>query len=174
MGYFKSYLFLLVIVLLFALFQSIVVLMREPSWVMKGIAAIVLVTVIYLGSFRNTYLPFLGPTVLPQSLLKEPGKVAKTGATHVTLFANVPDNTKVIYWAAKSSQDIIFEDPYVAYEDYTNAGVTLVKNKQANLIIDCPSSYKIPSGKTLSPHVHYRIVYPNGILGSVQTLYVKC
>lgn len=174
MGYFKSYLFLVVIVLLFALFQSIVLLIRDPSWVMKVIAAVVLVVVVYLGSFRNTYLPFLGPTVLPQSLLKAPGTVAKTGATQVTLFADVPDNTKVVYWAAKTSQDIIFEDPFVAYEGYTNAGIALVKNKQANLVIDCPSSYKIPSGKTLPPHVHYRIVYPNGILGSVQTLYVNC
>lgn len=174
MGYFKSYLFLLVIVFLFALFQSIMVLMSNPSWAMKGIAAVILVTVIYLGSFRNTYLPFLGPTVLPQSLLKETSTVAKTGATQVTLFANVPDDTKVLYWAAKSSKDIIFENPYLAYDSYTNAGIAVVKNKQANLVIDCPSSYKVPTGKTLSPHVHYRIVYPNGILGSVQTLYVNC
>lgn len=174
MGYFKSYMFLIALILLFALYQSIVVIMYDASWWMKVMAGVVLVAIVYVGSRRNTYLPFLGPTVIPQSLLKEAGRVAKTGETQTTLFVNVPDGTKVAYWAAKQSEDVIFPDPYVAYEDYTNAGIALVKNKQAVLVIDCPSSYKVPGGKTLKPHVHYRIMYPNGIMGSVQTLYVQC
>lgn len=172
MGYFKSYLFLIALVLLFALYESIIVIMYVKSRFMKIVAGIVFVAIIYLGSHRNTYLPFLGPTVLPGKLLKESEK--KEGATQVTLFVEMPDDTPVVYWAAQASEGVVFSDPYSAYEDYTNAGVAKVKNNQAILQISCPSSYKVPSGKTLKPHVHYRVVYPNGIMGSVQTMWVAC
>lgn len=140
----------------------------------KLIAVVVFFAVIFVGSQRNTYLPFLGPTVLPGSLLKEPVTEVKKDATQATLFIDAPDNTKIVYWAAKPSEGVIFEDPYKAYNDYSNAGVTVVKNKQAAFVVDCPSSYKVPSGYTLKPHIHYRVVYPNGIMGQVQTLFVKC
>lgn len=172
MYYFKLYLFFLIIIFLFALYQSIYILLNEKTSVfLKVFAFLVLLYVIYLGSFRNTYLPFLGPTVLPASLLKDSVENPKANV-HAKLFVNVPDDTKVIYWAAQPS-DTVFETPFEAYNKFANSGVATIKNNQTTLHVECPSSYKVP-GKTLKPHVHYRVVYPNGMLGSVQTLFVQC
>jgi hypothetical protein len=166
--------FFLIVIFLFALYQSIYILFNDKTSIfLKGISIIVFIYVIYLGSYRNTYLPFLGPTVLPASLLKEADEKPKANNIHAKLFVNMPDGTKVVYWAAQPS-DKVFETPFEAYNEFANAGVAIIKNKQAILHVDCPASYYVPGGKKLSPHVHYRIVYPNGMLGSVKTLYVQC
>lgn len=138
---------------------------------LKLVAVFVMVATIYLGIHRNTYLPFLGPTVLPSTLLKDVTDT-KMGEVHVKVAIDVPDQTRILYWAASPSKSIV-ENPYEAYNEYTNVGVSSVKNKEVILHIDCPASYKVPT-KVLSPHVHYRVVYPNGLLGSVKTVYVKC
>lgn len=172
MYFFHIYMISVAIVFLFALYQSIYILLNEKtSILLKFVAILVLVSTIYLGVRRNTYLPFLGPTVLPQSLLKDVTDT-KMGEVHVRVELDVPDETRVLYWAASPSTSVI-ENPYDAYNQYTNVGVSSVKNKQAMLHIDCPASYKVPM-KTLRPHVHYRVVYPNGLLGSVKTVYVNC
>ncbi len=163
---------MIVIILLFALQQSIYVLIDSKSVFYKIIAFIVFVSVVYLGFQRNTYLPFLGPSVVPHSLLKDSNDFKK-GALKTTLTLDVPNNTKVIYWASQPSKTVI-EDPFTAYRDFSNAGIATVVEKKAELYVDCPSSYKVPGGRTLKPHIHYRAIYPNGIAGSVQTVYIKC
>lgn len=172
MIYLKIYMVLIAIILLFGLQQSIFVLIDHDSTLYKIIAFIVFVAIIYVGFQRNTYLPFLGPSVFPHSLLKDP-KDFKKGSLVTTLQLDVPDNTKVVYWASQPSKTVI-EDPFKAYRDYSNAGIAVVKNKKAELYVNCPSSYKIPTGRILKPHVHYRAIYPNGMAGSVETLFIKC
>jgi len=173
MYYFKLYMFFLLVIFAFALYQSIYILLnKNTSILLKVISVFVFVYVIYLGSYRNTYLPFLGPTVLPASLLKDTVENPQANV-HAKLFVDMPDNTKVIYWAAQPSK-VVFKTPFEAYNDFANVGIANIKNKQATLHVQCPSSYIVPGGKQLTPHVHYRVVYPNGILGSVKTLFVQC
>jgi hypothetical protein len=43
----------------------------------------------------------------------------------------------------------------------------------AKMNVLCPSSYNVP-GQTLKPHIHYRILYPTGIMGEVKTAFVQC
>ena len=143
----------------------------KVSPVLKVIALIVFFCVVYLGMNRNTYLPFLGPTVVPPSLLKDVTDT-KMGDVHVKVPIEAPDTTRVIYWASTPSSKV-FETPYEAYGNFSNIGVASVKNKEAIFHVECPSSYKVPF-TVLRPHVHYRILYPNGIVGSVRTIYVNC
>lgn len=172
MMYLKLYMVMIAIILLFALQQSIYVLIDSKSIFYKMIAFIVFISVVYLGFQRNTYLPFLGPSVVPHSLLKDP-KDFKKGALKTSLTLDVPNNTKIIYWASQPSKTVV-EDPFKAYRDYGNAGIATVFDKKAELYVNCPSSYKVPGGRTLSPHIHYRAVYPNGMAGSVETVFIKC
>ena len=144
---------------------------NKTSPILKVFALIAFFCVVYLGMHRNTYLPFLGPTVLPSSLLKDITDT-KMGDVHVKVPLDVPDNTKVVYWAATPSSKVL-ETPYEAYNDFSNMGVASVKNREATFHIECPASYKVPF-TVLKPHVHYRIVYPNGLLGSVKTMFVNC
>ena len=168
----------IILVLLFAFLYSLV-LLNDPKiyTIFKLIAIIVLIAVIYLGSNRNIYLPFLGYTIMPPSFFNK--EITPQGATDtLTIKLNdIPNDTKIIYWAAISSdKDKIHPNPYLAYGDYSNAGVTTVKDNQAILYFHCPDKYNVGTfKKTLNKHIHYRLMKPNNpILSPVYTQYVEC
>jgi len=169
--YFRLYLVFLVVIFLFALYHGVAVLLDGKTGLFhKFVAVLVIVYVLYLGMNRNTYLPFLGPTIVPGSLLKEP-KERQAGEIEVKVEVKEADGTQVMYWASVSGKEA--ETPTEAYRLFENAGIATVKDGTASLYVTCPSSYKVPM-KTLSPHIHYRVVYPGGLLGSVRTVYVRC
>ncbi len=134
--------------------------------------------VIYLGTNKNLYLPFLGYAALPPILFQK--ELTPSGATEtVTLtLNNIPNDTKIVYWAATSSKDknTIHPNPVEAYGDYSNTGITTVKNNKAILYFNCPDRYNVGTfKKTLNKHIHYRLIYPNSpMLSPVYTQYVKC
>lgn len=171
MLFFRSYFFMIMVVLLFALYRGIYVLVSDTPWWLKVFAAVTVVFVLILGTRRDTYLPFLGTTVMPAALLKTPTEAV--GDVTSKLYINMPDGTPVVYWASMPS-DTVIEDPFKAYAEFKNSNMAVVKNKTAELRVECPSKYKIPSGRTLQPHVHYRVVYKNGLLGPVETVNVVC
>lgn len=169
---FKIYLWFIFVIFVFAFYQATYLLINPKiGWLGKITALLVIVYVIYLGFQRNTYLPFLGPTVLPFTLFPEELK-PKDADLEFVIPVYEPDGTKVVYWASQPSKTIV-ENPFKAYADYRNVGITNVKNEMATMVVSCPSSYKVP-GKTLKPHIHYRILYPTGIMGEVKTAYVNC
>jgi uncharacterized membrane protein YuzA (DUF378 family) len=71
---------------------------------------------------RDTYLPFLGPTLVPCSILqnREPPGATKEVKVIVT------PNTKVLYWAAEPANEKLktIQSWKEAYDQYENAGVT--------------------------------------------------
>jgi len=164
---------LIVMILLFALYEAIVIIMNDKlnNISLKVFAVIIILSVMYIGMQRNVYLPFLGPSVLPASLLK-----SDFALNNASRYYKVPmkdkDGLKVVYWASKPSDKII-SNPWKAYEDFENAGISTIQRGHAMMYVDCPSSYRV-RGRVLSPHIHYRIVYPNGILGEVKTVFVNC
>jgi hypothetical protein len=117
---------------------------------------------------RDYYLPFLGPTAFPCGFLEE--KTPKNPNTKVTV--NVDPNSSVVYWAAEENEKIQ-ENPWVAYDKFSNAGVTQSDSTgKAVLQFRKPSGYRVMSG-TLKPHVHYRVCKSPGMLGAVQTYMVN-
>jgi hypothetical protein len=161
-----------ILILLFALYQAIYIIANKYTSVfLKVVAVIVICAVVFIGIQRTTYLPFLGQTALHQGVLKSP-TLKKDDDIEVIVRIDAPDNTRVVYWAAKSSLTP-FKNPSEAYADSENVGVSIVKNKMTSFFVSCPSSYKVPM-RTLRPHVHYRIVMSNGLIGEVKTVDVKC
>jgi len=117
---------------------------------------------------RDTYLPFLGEAVIPEQKLSTPEIKDEVKV----VLKNLPSDVKVIYWAAQSS-DNTFDNPIDAYGDYSNQGVVISNNNgEATLIFNKPAAYKIPSGRTLKPHVHYRYWTEYGIASPVNMVYV--
>jgi uncharacterized membrane protein YuzA (DUF378 family) len=102
---------------------------------------------------RDTYLPFLGYTVMPKPM----EEYNPSGENIITkTIENLPPNVKLIYWAALPSDKTI-DNPYDAYGEYTNQGVTTTNsNGIAELKVQNPTSYKVPLKGTLLPHIHYR------------------
>lgn len=172
MNNFKLYLWAIVLILVFALYEVLFVLFSsKTSFLFKFISVLVLIAILSVGLQRNTYLPFLGPTVLPPVFLHD--EIVPEGA-NLIVNVEIPDaeGRKVMYWGSQSSKKV-FMDPYTAYGKYLNSGIATVKNGQVKFSVHCPSSYRVP-GALLEPHVHYRVVEPNGILGEVKTVYVQC
>jgi hypothetical protein len=101
------------------------------------------------------YLPFLDTTYFPDITSPFPNT-----ATERVEIQNLPPNTKVVYWAAKSNVNSnVLKTPLDAYKSSENKGFVLSDSDgNATLLLDCPASYIVGKiGKRELPkHVHYR------------------
>lgn len=141
----------------------------SSSWA-RVIVVISLVGAVYLGFNRDFYLPFLGPTVVPTSVLK----VGVPADASVSISIDAPANaTHVVYWAAGPSS-VPANNPMDAYRGFKNAGIVEVAGNRATLRIACPGTYKVGWNRLLPRHVHYRFVFNNGVMSAVKTASVRC
>ena len=152
-----------------ASFEAFGANVMKSNWA-KLLAVVGLVGVVYIGTNRDLYMPFLGPTVIPTSLLKVG---TPTDAT-VAVTVDAPKGaTHVVYWAASPST-FASSDPAGAYAGFKNAGVVEVAGGRATLRVACPGTYKVGWGRVLPRHLHYRYVFPNGVLSATKTASVTC
>ena len=163
------------IVLIYAFIMTTISMVRPKGVsVPIFISLIVMVTSIFLIMRRETYLPFLGTAAIPNTAFKDELTPDKANTQVVLkLPDSVPDGTKVVYWGAQPSERVI-DNPMSAYKDFKNVGIATVSNHFATITFHCPARYKIPVGITLNRHIHYRLIYNNGLIGPVETHYVKC
>lgn len=125
-----------------------------------------IIAVMYIAFERDTYLPFLGDSVIPSSVLTNR---VPTGAD-TSIKVNVPPNKKVVYWASSHGENKM---PWDAYGNYENAGVTISgSNGNASLKVNKPVKYRIPSGRTLDEHIHYRYELSPGMMSRVHTVHL--
>jgi hypothetical protein len=162
-----------VIVVVFSLVISIKGLTSNNAPAGKLLlAAIVLVCALYIGFQRSTYLPFLGETVVPCSLLKEQ---EPESANYEKRVAVEGPGRKVLFWAAEPDNEHLsqLKDWRKAYLGFQNAGVTTVGDDgHAVLKVRKPQPYTVPVKGRLEAHIHYRVCGDNGFLGPVQTVFL--
>jgi uncharacterized membrane protein YuzA (DUF378 family) len=121
---------------------------------------------------RDTYLPFLGETVLPCSVLPE--QIPENADTEIEV--KVPPMSKVLYWAAEPSTEKLKElnDWRGAYLKYMNVGVVIANaDGVATLHVRHPQPYKVPFKGRLEPHVHFRICSDSGIMSRIKTVFLS-
>lgn len=172
----NSYIFSIISIFLFSLINAIYFLASpKTSLLVRIISIIIIILIIYVSIKRDTYLPFLGLCAYPPSLVAN--EIKPNGANiELVIDVDYPDNSKVIYWGANSTnKNIIKNNPIEAYGDYTNSGIAIVFNKKAKITFFCPDKYKVNSMGNIKRHIHYRVMSPNNpLLSSVNTLYVNC
>jgi uncharacterized membrane protein YuzA (DUF378 family) len=132
------------------------------------IYVVVAISALILAFQRDTWLPFLGESVLPGAVL-----ALKTNSGDTTVDVKVKPGTKVAYWAAKPEAEGAVPQVKVAYDDFENSGV-VVANEQgvAKLVFNKGTSYVVPSGRKLESHVHYREFGEDGMMGPVKSVFV--
>lgn len=134
----------------------------KPFYLIVGVFAIM------MALNKNTWLPFLGESVLPSILVQ-----LKKIEGNKTVKVHVKPNVKVAYWATKPTNKK--PDPNVrdAYDDYSNSGVVMSdENGIAILTLNKGSGYYVPTGKHIEPHLHYRELTDDfGMMGPVKTYY---
>lgn len=139
----------------------------KTVYLFVGLAAL------YLVFKRDSYLPFLGETVLPCAAF---GPRTPDNANQEVAIT-VPPNAKVVYWASEPKHDASGGDLHmwnVAYNDFTNSGVTIADDKGKAVLHfrGSPQAYKVPYKGTIKPHVHFRVCEKLGMLGPVQTYFL--
>jgi len=131
-------------------------------YILAGIA------ILFLAIKKQTWLPFLGETIIPSILIPETINIGDT-----TIKIKIKPNTKVAYWSALPSTD---EKPTVdkAYGNYSNAGVSKSDNDGfATLTFNKGTGYVVPDGRYIKPHIHYRELNNEySMIGPVNTIYL--
>ena len=141
-------------------------LLARSIYVVVGIAALAIML------DRDTYLPFLGPTVIPCA--STPDRTPPGASKMVTVKA--PPGSKVLFWAAEPEMEALkqIQTWREAYAGYENAGVTTTdSNGVAVLKVRTPQAYTVPFKGRLSPHIHFRICDSSGMLGRVKTIFLE-
>jgi hypothetical protein len=154
---------------------------RKRVAIDTGIYVVFAACALYLALQRDTWLPFLGETVMPSALVP-----LKTNVGDTVVDVRVSPEAKVVYWSAKPKDEVTSKpkdevkqgtsNPEVeqAYDDYSNSGVTQANiDGIAKLAFNKGTDYVVPGGKTIKSHVHYREMdLKYGMMGPVQTVYV--
>jgi uncharacterized membrane protein YuzA (DUF378 family) len=138
----------------------------------RGIYVLVGLAAISMMFNRDTYLPFLGETVLPCTTIPERVPPGATKELHV----NAAPGSKILYWAAEPAMEELKQIPtwQQAYNKYENAGVTTTdSNGVAVLKVRAPQAYLVPFKGRIEPHVHFRICDGSGMLGRIKTIFVS-
>jgi len=142
------------------------VIFKQYAWILFLLIG---ASALLIGFTRDTYLPFLGETVMPCSIMKDS---TPEGATHYAKI-KAPPGAKILYWAAEPANEDLdsLKDWRQAYLGFKNAGVvTAGADGIATLRFREPQPYKVPMAGKLEPHVHYRTCANQGILGRVETI----
>ena len=171
------YFLIMIFIIVVSIINAFYIIYSEDTTVFfKFLSFILVFLLIYKSGFKETFLPFLGSTVYPISLIPSAIHPKKTNFS-VEVNLNYPNGSKVIYWAADGGNEDnkIAKNPMDAYGNYNNSGVAIINNKKTTLHLNCPNKYKIPSGRTLDKHLHYRVAIPNNpILSNIKTLFINC
>jgi uncharacterized membrane protein YuzA (DUF378 family) len=126
---------------------------------------VVAIAAVILALNRNTWLPFLGKTVVPNATLN----LYAPGDANKVVLINVKPNSKVIYWAALGNSEN--QSVHVAYDQYQNSGVVMSdSNGIAQLLIKEGHGYDLMWGRK-QKHIHYRVEHEDHMLGEVKTVY---
>ena len=165
------------LIILYSIISSLYILFNDDySVILRIIVIFVIAAAIILMMKKDTFLPFLGLAHLPNTLIADEKIPQGANVSYTIDMKDYEDGTVVIYWAANKTDKII-EDPYEAYKNYNNVGVSKVKNGKAEVRIFCPDKYKVKKffNQLLERHFHYRIVFKDtGFLSPVMTVKVDC
>jgi len=162
-----------VVVLVYAISMSIYMTCSFKPWPVVLLSVVAGTLAIWLLFQRDTYLPFLGHMALPATLLKEHTVPANSNA-EAAIDVDAEDGARVLYWGARPAKEVQ-PNPWRAYDDFSNAGIAVVKGGKAVLTFQCPAEYNVAMRGKIDRHVHYRVSgATSGILGPVRTAYVKC
>ena len=156
---------LVLFVVLDRAYMAFVAKKYSPATWRKVVLILATIAALWFAFRRDSWLPFLGESVLPPSTLL----VSSPTYADKALVVKAPAGaTRCVYWAAENKAGTVAEGPEIAYGRFGNAGTAAVIDGVASLKYRTPGSYKLRGG-VKPPHVHYRFVFDEGMMGPVKT-----
>ena len=141
----------------------------KDLFIVRILAMAGIVSTLLLILNRDSFLPFLGESFVPEVFLslnsRKPKNVEKT------VEISTEPNRKIIYWAADPGKDVK-KTWKKGYNKFENSGVVVAdKTGLAKIPVQCPSRYIVHGYKILPKHLHYRIYNDSTqMLGRIQTI----
>jgi uncharacterized membrane protein YuzA (DUF378 family) len=148
--------------------QNAVTALLGKGFLANTVYGLIGIAAAFVAFRRDTFLPFLGETVMPCSILEN--KTPEHADTEVVVDGLEP-GAKLLFWAAEPETSGLtrIQDWRQAYLKFANAGVaTANQNGVATLRIRKPQPYTVPVKGRIETHVHWRVCGNNGMLGPVQ------
>lgn len=131
------------LILLYSIISSVYILFNDDyNIVIRIFVIFIIAAAVIMIMKKETFLPFLGLAHLPNTLIAEEKLPKGANLSYSIDMKEYEDGTIIIYWAANKTDKII-EDPYEAYKNYNNVGVSKVKDGKAEVRIFCPDKYKV-------------------------------
>lgn len=126
---------------------------------------------VLLFHYRRLYLSFLEETVMPPNIFQN--KLNKFNDKKILIELN--EGKKVIYWLAKpDANNQIVKNWKEAYDKYDNSGIVDIIDGKAEINYSVPVQYRVGNFNRLLPrHIHYRILYEDGVLSRIHTIKVN-
>lgn len=123
---------------------------------------------VFLFHYRRLYLSFLEETVMPPNIFEN--RINKNNDKKILI--NLKEGKKVIYWLAKPDKNNkIIKNWQDAYDNYDNSGIVDIIDGKAELTYSTPVRYRVGKFNNLLPrHLHYRILYNDGVLSRIHTI----
>jgi uncharacterized membrane protein YuzA (DUF378 family) len=123
---------------------------------------------------RQMFLPFLNETIMPPTIFKSQAPFFNNSR----LIVDASGGYMVVYWAANPVKKYFdnVNSWQEAYDGYKNTGIVDVVNDKAELVFSIPVRYKVNMGfktKLLDRHIHYRILYSDGLMSKIYTKKIK-
>jgi uncharacterized membrane protein YuzA (DUF378 family) len=144
-------------------------LLGKGTLLSRGVYILVGIAALTVAFNRDTYLPFLGESVFPCSVLPDQIPAGATREVKVV----VQPGAKVVYWASEPSDGADVPNYQGAYREYQNAGVATADNSgTAILKVREPQAYTVPFKGRLEAHVHFRVCGPTGFVGRIKTVFL--
>lgn len=152
--------------------------LQRGVYILVAISGLVLLYMMinwYLNpkKYKCRYKMLFSESILPSLLIQ--GNELEGENVNEMEIKTLP-NKKIIYWAALQdegeNQDSVENilDHNKAYGAGTNSGITMSDNDgKAVLKYRMPQGYKVKD-KVLKPHLHYRVVKDDMILGEIMTI----
>lgn len=141
-------------------------IMTNALFLAIGLAALA------LSFSRDFYLPFLGETVMPCSLLTP----SVPEGADMKMNVQVRPGAKVMYWAAEPKNEDLngIQDWRKAYLGFRNAGVAVADaDGRVELAVRTPQAYAVPMKGKLNAHIHYRVCGDDGMVDRVETAFLN-
>ncbi len=125
---------------------------------------------IYLSVQLDFWLPFLGPAAFPPTIVNNDNTdiVEVTTKTETIKVDNRATKVAVWYANVKDSKSYI-----EAYGDWNTSKVYAIPQAETGTLsptMTIPLLEEPVGYMGLKPHIHYRFIYPNGIMSKVHTL----
>ena len=126
----------------------------------RYIHPIAILAAVYMAMNRDTFLPFLGESFLPEIFLKTTPKTGEKKDTDVVVVGLRPDSV-VYYWAADPGKEVA-KDWKQGYGRFENSGIVRTdKEGKVTIPVVCPARYIVQGYRVLPKHVHYRYYNPD-------------